>query len=87
MQWYWWTLLIAGGYLAMFILIAKLTSKRGLRISLAATICAIILWLPFTDPPASHFISVVAVAATRTRRAGKARLALVGSRLSDGVLN
>jgi hypothetical protein len=61
MQWYWWTLLVTGGYFVLFLLIAKLTSKRGLRISLVVTICAIILWIPFTDPPSSHFISAVAV--------------------------
>ncbi|MGA9374141.1 hypothetical protein BEL07_19040 [Mycolicibacterium grossiae] len=61
MQWYWWALLITCGYFVLFILIAKLTSKRGLRISVAATICAQILYLPFTDPPSSHVISLVAV--------------------------
>lgn len=61
MQWYWWAFLVAGGYIAAFFFVAKLTSKRGTRIFLLATICAIILYIPFADPPSSHFISAVAV--------------------------
>ncbi|GAS93177.1 hypothetical protein MMAG44476_35571 [Mycolicibacterium mageritense DSM 44476 = CIP 104973] len=60
MEWYWWVL-TAGGYIAAFILVAKLTSKRGTRIFLVATLCALILGIPFSDPPASYFISVLVV--------------------------
>lgn len=60
MQWYWWVL-AAAGYIAAFFLVAKLTSKRGTRIFLVATICAIILYIPFSDPPASYFISGLVV--------------------------
>lgn len=45
----------------MFFLVAKLTSKRGVRILVFTTICAIILCIPFSEPPASHVISVLAV--------------------------
>jgi hypothetical protein len=60
MQWYWWVL-TAVGYIALFILVAKLTSKRGVQILVLVTLCALILYIPFSDPPASYFISVLVV--------------------------
>ena len=60
MPWYWWVL-TAVGYIAAFFLVAKLTSKRGVRIFILVTLCALILSIPFADPPSSHFISVLVV--------------------------
>lgn len=60
MEWYWWVL-TAVGYIALFILVAKLTSPRGARIFLVVSLSALILSVPFSDPPSSYFISVAVV--------------------------
>jgi len=60
MAWYWWILTLVG-YLALLIVVAKLTSPRGFRIFLLAALCGLILAIPYTEGVSSHLLAVFAV--------------------------
>lgn len=58
-MWCWYVLVLAG-YLSLGILVAKLTSPRGLQVFQVVSLCVTILVVPFQRAPYNYVTAVLA---------------------------